>query len=87
VKAVAPSAPLAPALKRSLDQTIAGELETAVIDEDDIVRVDTSLVNLNVSVFNNQLKSFVGTLEKNDSRSSKMDARNQSPILRPPTCL
>ncbi len=66
VKAVAPSAPLAPALKRSLDQTIAGELETAVIDEDDIVRVDTSLVNLNVSVFNNQLKSFVGTLEKND---------------------
>jgi len=66
VKAVAPSAPLAPALKRSLDQTIAGELETAVIDEDDIVRVDTSLVNLNVSVFNNQLKWFVGTLEKND---------------------
>jgi len=40
-----------------------------------------------VSVFNNQLKSFVGTLEKNDFKVFEMDARIQSPILRPPTCL
>ena len=43
-----------------------GELDTPAVDEDDIIRVDTSLVSLNVSVFNNKLKSFVGMLEKND---------------------
>lgn len=65
VKAVAPSEPLVAPLKSSLDRTISSELGT-VIDEDDIVRVDTNLVNLNVSVFNGQLKSFVGRLEQND---------------------
>jgi len=53
-------------LKRSLERTIANELDTAVVDEDDIIRIDTSLVSLNVSVFNSKLKSFVGMLEKND---------------------
>ena len=66
VKAVAPSQPLATPSNRSLERTIANELDTAVIDEDDIIRVDTNLVSLNVSVFNNKLKSFVGMLEKND---------------------
>jgi VWFA-related protein len=66
VKAVAPSQPLTTSLKRSLERTIANELDTVVIDEDDIVRVDTNLVSLNVSVFNSKLKSFVGMLEKND---------------------
>jgi VWFA-related protein len=53
-------------LNRSLERKIASELDTAVIDEDDIIRVDTNLVSLNVSVFNSKLKSFVGMLEKND---------------------
>jgi VWFA-related protein len=66
VKAVAPSQPLATPLNHSLERTIANELDTAVIDEDDIIRVDTSLVSLNVSVFNSKLKAFVGMLEKND---------------------
>ncbi len=66
VKAVAPSQPLATPLNRSLERTIANELDTAAIDEDDIIRVDTNLVSLNVSVFNSKLKSFVGMLEKND---------------------
>jgi VWFA-related protein len=66
VKAVAPSQPLATPANRSLERTIANELDTAVIDEDDIIRVDTSLVSLNVSVFNSKLKSLVGMLEKND---------------------
>ena len=65
LKAVAPSEPLLTPLNSSLERTIASELDT-VIDEDDIVRVDTSLVNLNVSVFNKQLKSFVGMLEQTD---------------------
>ena len=66
IKAVAPSQPLVSLSKNSLDRTIANELDAIAVDEDDIIRVDTSLVSLNVSVFNNKLKSFVGMLEKND---------------------
>jgi len=65
VKAVAPNQPATP-LKSSIDRTLGNELGGAAVDEDDVVRVDTSLVNLNVSVFNNKLKSFVGMLEKTD---------------------
>ncbi len=66
IKAVAPSQPLVTLAKSSLDRTIANELGPATVDEDDIIRVDTSLVSLNVSVFNNKLKSFVGMLAKDD---------------------
>ncbi len=66
IKAVAPSQPLVTLKKSSLDLTIARELDGTVVDEDDIIRVDTSLVSLNVSVFNHKLKSFVGMLKKND---------------------
>jgi VWFA-related protein len=65
IKAVAPSQPADPAAK-SLDRAALNELAGATIDEDDVVRVDTNLVNLNVSVFNNKLKSFVGMLGKDD---------------------
>lgn len=65
LRAVAPSQPLTP-LKRSLDQTISGELDPALFDEADVVRVDTSLVSLNVSVFNARINSLVGTLEQKD---------------------
>jgi VWFA-related protein len=66
VKAVAPSRPPAPALKRSIDRAISNELDPTLVDEGDIIRVDTNLVSLNVSVFSNKLKSFDGMLEKND---------------------
>jgi VWFA-related protein len=66
IRAVAPSKPLVTLEKSSIDQTIARELDGPVIDADDVIRVNTSLVSLNVSVFNNKLKSFVGMLEKND---------------------
>jgi VWFA-related protein len=69
VKAVAPSQPPAPALKSSIssiDQAVASELNTEVVDKDDVVRIDTTLVNLNVSVFNTNLRSFAGMLEKSD---------------------
>jgi VWFA-related protein len=65
LRAVMPSQPPVTPLKRTLDRTMADELD-AVIDEDDVVRVDTNLVSLNVSVFNNQLKSLVGALEQKD---------------------
>lgn len=66
VRAVAPSHPLATPFKQALDRTIANETGATVADEDDVIRVDTSLVNLNVSVFNNKLKSFVGMLAQNE---------------------
>jgi VWFA-related protein len=68
LRAVMPSQPLATPLKSTLDRAIATELDAAVIDEDDVVRVDTNLVSLNVSVFNSKLKSFVGALEQKDFR-------------------
>jgi VWFA-related protein len=66
IKAVAPNQPLMTLEKSSLDRTIAKELDGTVIDEDDIVRVNTNLVSLNVSVFNKKLNSFVGMLAKDD---------------------
>jgi VWFA-related protein len=66
VKAVAPSRPPAPALKSSIDRALAPELGTAKVDEDDIIRVDTNLVSLNVSVYSNKLRTFDSMLEKND---------------------
>jgi VWFA-related protein len=53
-------------LKRTLERTIANELDDAVIDEDDVIRVDTTLVSLNVSVLDTKLKSFIGALEQKD---------------------
>jgi len=66
VKAVAPSRPPPPALKRTLDRALADGLDAPIVDEEDVIRVDTNLVSLNVSVFSNQLKSFEVMLEKND---------------------
>lgn len=66
LRAVMPSQPITTPLKRTFDRTIANELDAPVIDEDDVVRVDTNLVSLNVSVFNTQLKSLVGALEQKD---------------------
>lgn len=68
IRAVAPSQPLVIPEKSSFDRSLAKELGGAEVDEDDVIRVDTSLVSLNVSVFNNKLKSFVGMLEKDDFR-------------------
>lgn len=66
LRAVAPSQPLLTPLNKTLDQTIANELDPALFDEDDVVRVDTSLVSLNVSVFNSRINSLVGALEQKD---------------------
>ena len=66
IRAVAPEQPLAEPLQRSINRTITSELDAPTVEEDDVIRVDTNLVNLNVSVFSNKLKSYVGTLEKSD---------------------
>lgn len=66
----APSAPSASVSKPSqtaIAQTTATDVpEAEVVEEGDVVRVDTSLVNLNVSVYNSKLKAYVGALTEKD---------------------
>jgi VWFA-related protein len=51
--------------KKAVAET-TGQLEARPADEVEVVRVDTNLVNLNVSVYSSKLKAHVGTLEKED---------------------
>jgi len=59
------SKPLTESLSKAIDSTI---LDGEEIDPGDVIKVDTSLVSLNVSVFNSKLKTFVGELTKEDFR-------------------
>ena len=64
-----PSSQLSKQLTESLTETInATQLDSPEIDPDDVIKVDTNLVSLNVSVFNNKQKMFVGSLAKEDFR-------------------
>jgi VWFA-related protein len=51
--------------KKAVAETTS-QLGAKSSDEVEVVRVDTNLVNLNVSVYNSKLKAHVGTLEKED---------------------
>ena len=65
----APSSQLSKQLTESVAKAIdSTQLESNEVDPGDIIKVETSLVNLNVSVFNNKLKMFVGSLTKDDFR-------------------
>lgn len=44
------------------------QLEANEVDPGDVIKTETNLVSLNVSVFNNKLKTFVGSLTKDDFR-------------------
>jgi VWFA-related protein len=66
IRSVAPTQP-ANQSKSLIPKTIAAELETKP-EEEDVVRVNTNLVSLNVSVFSNKLQSLVGSLTQNDFR-------------------
>ena len=52
-------------LTKAIDATQLGGTE---VDPNDVIKVETNLVNLNVSVFSNNLKMFVGSLTKEDFR-------------------
>jgi Ca-activated chloride channel homolog len=53
--------------KASIDQsTAANFLERQPAGDDDVVRIDTNLVSLNVSVFSTKLRATVDTLTQND---------------------
>lgn len=64
-----PTSQLSKQLTDSLTKAIdATQLDPNEIDPGDVIKVETSLVNLNVSVFNNKLKLFVGSLTSKDFR-------------------
>jgi VWFA-related protein len=54
-------------LKTSIDKsTSAGLLEGHTVEEDEVVRVETNLVSLNVSVYSNKLRTHLSTLGRKD---------------------
>ena len=65
----APNSQLSKQLTESVTKAIdSTQLDANEVDPGDVIKVETSLVNLNVSVFNNKLKMFVGSLTKDDFR-------------------
>jgi VWFA-related protein len=54
---------LTDSLTKAIDST---QLNPNDVDPGDIIKVETNLVSLNVSVFNNKSKTFVGSLAKED---------------------
>ncbi|HJY30074.1 MAG TPA: VWA domain-containing protein [Pyrinomonadaceae bacterium] len=64
-----PNSQVSKQLTESLTKAIdATQLDAEEVDPGDVIKVETNLVNLNVSVFNNKLKTFVGSLTKDDFR-------------------
>lgn len=61
-------------LSKQLTDSISKALDSAelsdgsVVDPVDVIKTDTNLVSLTVSVFNNKSKTFVGSLNKEDFR-------------------
>jgi VWFA-related protein len=74
----APTASLPSSAQSSLaKETSAGIPEAQTIDEGDVVRVDTSLVNINVSVYNSKLKAYVGALGEKDFAVSENNHKEE----------
>ena len=64
-----PDSQLSKQLTESVAKAIdATQLGPTDIDPDDVIKVETNLVSLNVSVFSSKLKMFVGSLAKEDFR-------------------
>jgi VWFA-related protein len=64
-----PSSQLSKQLTDSLTKAIdATQLGGTDVDPGDVIKTETNLVNLNVSVFSSKLKMFVGSLTKEDFR-------------------
>ncbi len=62
-----PSSQLSKQLAESITKAIdATQLDAKDIDPDEVIKTETNLVNLNVSVFNSKAKMFVGSLTKED---------------------
>ena len=69
-----PSTQLSKQLAESVTKAIdATQLSADEVDPGDVIKTETSLVSLNVSVFNSKLKTFVGSLTKDDFRVLEND--------------
>jgi VWFA-related protein len=64
------SKPLTESLTKAIDST---QLAANDVDAGDVIKVETNLVSLNVSVFNSKSKMFVGSLTKEDFRVLEND--------------
>lgn len=54
-------------VKRSIEKSTAmSALGISPVDEDEVLRVETNLASVNVSVYTSKSRAYVGTLEKND---------------------
>jgi Ca-activated chloride channel family protein len=56
---------LTESITKAIDST---DIDPNAVDPGDVIKVETNLVSLNVSVFNSKLKMFVGELKKEDFR-------------------
>lgn len=64
-----PTSQLSKQLTESVTKAIdSTQLEGEEVDPGEVIKVETNLVNLNVSVFNNKAKMFVGSLAKEEFR-------------------
>ena len=64
-----PSSKLSKQLTESVTKAIdSAQIDPTEVDPGDVIKTETNLVSLNVSVFNNKLKTFVGSLTKEDFR-------------------
>lgn len=69
-----PSSQLSKQLTESLTKAIdSTNPDPSEVDPGDVIKTETNLVSLNVSVFNNKLKTFVGSLTKEDFRVVEND--------------
>lgn len=69
-----PTTQLSKQLTESLTKAIdSAQLGADEVDPNDVIKTETSLVNLNVSVFNEKSKLFVGSLTKDDFRVLEND--------------
>jgi len=69
-----PNSQLSKQLTESVTKAIdATQLGADEVDPNDVIKTETSLVSLNVSVFNTKLKMFVGSLTKDDFRVLEND--------------
>jgi len=69
-----PGSQLSKQLTESVTKAIdATQLAPNDVDPGDVIKVETNLVSLNVSIFNSKLKMFVGSLTKDDFRVVEND--------------
>ena len=69
-----PSSELSKQLTESLTKAIdSTQIDPNEVNPGDVIKTETNLVSLNVSVFNSKLKTFVGSLTKEDFRVLEND--------------